>query len=251
MSVIGIIQARMGSSRLPGKILAPIVGRPMLEVIAQRLRASRVSQWWLATSDQPSDDVTEAWGHSLGLRVYRGDQDDVLSRFTAILREERPEWMVRVTGDNPFVSGEAVDLLLDARDEAGKELPLIEFAGDPKDRRTLPLGFGPQLARADAVLESEAEIPAQEAHHRAHVVSWLARDCDPKVCPVPGDWPARPGWRFTVDTSRDLAMARSAFALFGPRALCISYPEMVRALDPHPEIIEMNAGVEQKALEAG
>ncbi len=251
MSVIGIIQARMGSSRLPGKILAPVAGRPMLEVITQRLRASRVSQWWLATSDHPSDDVTEAWGHSLGLRVYRGDQDDVLSRFTAILREQRPEWMVRVTGDNPFVSGEAVDLLLAARDEAGKGLSVIEFAGDAHGRRVLPLGFGLQLARAEAVIESEAEIPADQPHHRAHVLSWLARGCDPKVCPVPADWPARPSWRFTVDTFDDLAMARSAFSAFGARALCISYPEMVHALDPHPEIIEMNTGVEQKALEAG
>ncbi len=251
MSVIGIIQARMGSSRLPGKILAPIGGRPMLEVIATRLRASRISRWWLATSDRPEDDVTEAWGHSLGLRVYRGDEHDVLSRFTAILREERPEWFVRVTGDNPFVSGQAVDRLLDARDAEGKDLPLIEFVGDANGARSLPLGFGLQLANAAAVIESEAAIPQAEEHHRAHVVSWLAKQCEPKVCPIPEAWPARPDWRFTVDTFEDLAMARSAFALFGPRALCITYPEMVALLDRRPEIVAINAEIEQKPVEAG
>lgn len=251
MSVIGIIQARMGSSRLPGKILAPIAGRPMLEVIASRLRASRVGEWWLATTDQPADDITEAWGHSLGLQVYRGDEQDVLSRFAAIARERRPDWLVRVTGDNPFVCGHALDHLLDARDSVGKGYPLIEFAGDANGARSLPLGFGLQLARADDVIESESEIPKTAPHHRAHVVSWLAHTRDPKVCPVPDHWPARPDWRLTVDTFEDLAMARSAFALFGDRALCISYPEMVACLDRHPEVIALNAGVSQKPLEEG
>jgi spore coat polysaccharide biosynthesis protein SpsF (cytidylyltransferase family) len=179
--VIGIIQARLGSTRLPGKILAPIAGRPMLELIANRVRRSRVEKWWLATSTDPGDDVTESWGHSLGLQVFRGESDNVLSRFTAIIRESDPEWIVRVTADNPFISGEAVDLLLDARAAFGKGHP--------------------------------------------------------------------------VDTFDDLAMARSAFALFEANApgcaSSIRYPEMVSLLDPHPEIVGQNEGVEQKQLGEG
>lgn len=256
MSVIGIIQARLASTRLPGKILAPIAGRPMLELIAQRLRTSRVAQWWLATSSDPADDITQAWGDCLGLRVFRGENENVLSRFTAIIAEQGPDWIVRVTADNPFVSGEAVDLLLDARDDSGKDLPLIEFAGDDQGSRQLPLGFGLQLARAEAVMASEDEIPDDQPHHRAHVLSWLA-DCaqagsgEAKCCPLPSDWPGRPQWRWTVDTLDDLAMARSAFDVFAERAVDIRYPEMVACLDAHPEITAHNRGVEQKRLVEG
>ncbi len=251
VSVIGIIQARMGSQRLAGKILAPVAGRAMLELIAHRLRSSRVEQWWLATSQHATDDVTEAWGHALGLQVFRGEVENVLSRFTAIIAEHKPEWIVRVTADNPFVSGEAVDLLLDARDSVGKDLPLIEFAGDEHGARQLPLGFGIQVANAQAVLESERNIPDTQPHHRAHVLSWLSDRCEPKVCPLPGDWPARPDWRWTVDTFEDLTMARSAFSLFADRAVAIRYPEMVALLDAHPEITALNADVVQKPIREG
>lgn len=255
MATIGIIQARLGSTRLPSKILAPLAGRPMLELIAHRLRPSRVREWWLATTSDPADDITEAWGHSLGLRVFRGDDENVLSRFTAIIRERDPEWIVRVTCDNPFVSGEAVDLLLDARAELGGDHPLIEFAHDPEGSRRLPLGFAPQLARADAVLATESEIPEDQPHHRSHVLSWLAASCSAKCCPVPQHWPERPGWRWTVDTFLDLAMARSAFELFesaaGTSAIAIRYPEMVALLDQAPEIVAENIDVEQKQLVEG
>lgn len=105
------------------------------------------------------------------MRVSRGDTDNVLSRFTAIIREREPDWIVRATADNPFLSAEVVNHLLDARDEVGKSLPLTEFSGDDNGVRQLPLGFGLQLARADAVVKSEAEIPPSAAHHRAHVLS--------------------------------------------------------------------------------
>ncbi len=249
--VIGIIQARLGSERLPAKILAPLAGRTMLELLATRLLACRsVSEWWLATTHEPADDVTECWGHALGLRVFRGEVDDVLSRFTAIIRERSPEWVVRVTGDNPFVSSEVVDLIVDARDTMGKERPLLQLAGRD-GQRCLPLGFGVQLARAEAVLASEAEIPEGEPHHRSHVLSWLAQHSEPHCAAVPNDWPARPQWRWTVDTVEDLAMARSAFSLFGLQSPTIGYREMVALLDQAPEIPALNQHVAQKPIEAG
>ncbi|MCP4039560.1 MAG: hypothetical protein GY733_21635 [bacterium] len=223
----------------------------MLELISQRLRTSRVQEWWLATSKDSADDVTECWGHSLGLHVFRGENENVLSRFTAIIAQRRPDWIVRVTADNPFVSGEAVDALLDARDDVGKDHALVEFAGDAEGVRQLPLGFGLQLARAEAVMASAGEIPDDQPHHRAHVVSWLAARGEAKCCPLPDHWPARPQWRWTVDTFDDLTMARSAYDLFAGRAVTIRYPEMVAHLDRHPEITELNRSVEQKQLVEG
>ena len=85
---VGIIQARVRSERLPGKILSPLAGRPLLALLATRIARARVDEWWLATSSDPADDVTEAWAFELGLRVYRGHATDVLSRFLAVDTDE-------------------------------------------------------------------------------------------------------------------------------------------------------------------
>ncbi len=247
-AVVGIIQARLASSRLPGKILAPLAGRPLLGLLSERLRSARVDEWWLATTRGPEDDLTAAWGDALGLRVLRGERDDVLSRFTAIVRESRPDWIVRVTADDPFADGELVNALLDALGEAEKEGSWVGLAGAA---RLLPLGYGAELARASDLLASEREIPAAEPWHRSHVTSWLRSRSEPFLAPAPADWPARPDWRWTVDTPEDLAMARAAFDLFGPRAAELSYPEMVARLDAHPEVAGANLHVRQKAVEEG
>jgi spore coat polysaccharide biosynthesis protein SpsF len=263
---IGIIQARMGSERLPGKILAPLGGRPMLALLAERVGPARVDEWWLATSSDPTDDVTEAWGFELGLRVFRGDRTNVLSRFLAVGRESGADWIVRVTGDNPFLDAAPIDALLDARDacEEAKRadslrhcggLPTEATAGAPGDRPArsprLPLGYGAELVRCEALLRASNEIPKAEFFHRVHVTSWLAANASVHSVPTPSDWPDRPDWRWTVDTYEDLAMARSAFRVFGADARRIDYPTMVERLDAHPEISAMNAHIEQKKPEEG
>ena len=94
---VGIIQARMRSERLPGKILSPLCGRPLLALLATRVARARVDEWWLATTSDPADDVTEAWGFELGLRVFRGHATDVLSRFLAVADETGADWLIRAT----------------------------------------------------------------------------------------------------------------------------------------------------------
>ncbi len=260
-ATIGIIQARMASERLPGKILAPLGGRPALGLLASRLAPARVDEWWLATTSDPSDDVTEAWGFEMGLRVFRGDPTDVLSRFLVIGEETRADWLVRVTADNPFLDARCVDLLVDARDasECAKQADLLRLHGGlPVDHEEgarpaprLPLGYGVELLRRDALELAAREIPTNTPWHRVHVTSWLAANANVHAVPTPFDWPDRPDWRWTIDTYEDLAMARSAFRLFGEDADTIDYDGMVARLDAHPEIAGMNRHVEQKKLEEG
>ncbi len=254
--VIGIIQARLGSSRLPGKILAPIAGRPLLAVLIERLRSARVDEWWLATTTESDDDVTAAWGEALGVRVHRGAVDDVLSRFTAIIRERDPRWIVRVTADDPFMDGAYVNTLIDGLDKTaaseGPEsppiAPLIEMGGPEP---IFPLGYAPQLARAEDVVASESVIPADQSFHRSHVLSWLRTHATPHTLPAPSYWPKRSAWRWTVDTLRDLEMTRAAFDIFGDAWRDIGYVDMVAALDPHPDITGHNRDVRQKELHEG
>ena len=140
--IVGIIQARMASTRLPGKILAPIAGVPLLQVIVERVQAAAVDEWWIATTDTPSDDVTAAWGEAMGVRVLRGDPDDVLSRFARIASERRPDWIVRLTADNPYVDASIVDLLL-----AAGPTTIRDHLTEAEPRR-MPLGYVPEIVRA-------------------------------------------------------------------------------------------------------
>jgi spore coat polysaccharide biosynthesis protein SpsF (cytidylyltransferase family) len=246
-NVIGIIQARMSSSRLPGKILLPITGMPMLRILAERVRRSRISEWWLATSAGRDDDLTAEWGEALGLRVYRGSLEDVLSRFAAIIRLREPEWIVRVTADDPLMDGPIIDLMLD-RSLATSG---VEVVGPCEKENPFPLGYLPQVARADAVLRSEAEIPADQEYHRVHVLSWLSRGAHRLAFSLPPDWPARPGWRWTVDTYDDYQMMRAAFELLAERWSTASYLDLVDLFDAHPEVAAMNENLAQKDLEDG
>ena len=242
--IVGIVQARCASTRLPAKVLAPLAGRPLLALLAERVAQAWVDEWWLATTVRPDDDVVAAWGESVGWRVFRGSVDDVLSRFAAIAAERRPEWVVRVTADDPFVDAGIVNRLLAVTPRLAARVAMVAAVGG-----VLPLGYAPQVARGGAVLAAACE--AHEAHHRAHVLTWVERNGARHDVALPPEWPARPGWRWTVDTPDDLVMARAAFECFGGRSASIEYPDMVRVLDAHPSVATHNAHVRQKAVEEG
>lgn len=247
--VLGILQARMGSTRLPSKILAPVAGRPLLQVLARRLAPSvHVTEWWVATTATSSDDVTAAWARALGMHVFRGDVDDVLSRFTAIVRERSPEWVVRLTADDPFTDAAVVDLLLERALRGGADVALVQE--DAAGRR-LPLGYCPQVARAEALLEAERRITADQPWHRTHVLTWVAEHLGVTPFEAPAAWPAHPDWRWTVDTPADLAMADAAFRLLGPRADLAGYPELADLFDANPALLQWNLGTRQKGLTEG
>lgn len=242
---LGIVQARMGSSRLYGKILYPLQGTPLLAVLARRVARAQVEQWWLATTRQPEDDLTASWGEALGWNVYRGSTRDVLSRFGHIIRKENPEYVVRITADDPFTDYQVIDLMLEQARGMSQKHSLL-FAGQ---KAGLPLGYAQGVVVAQRLLESEAEIPEDMPYHRSHVISWLVEQGEYTEFVSPEHWPARPGWRWTVDTLQDFSMARAAFEAFGNKWPWISYPEMAAILDNRPDITAINAGVRQKKTE--
>lgn len=256
----------MASSRLPGKILAPLADRPLLEQLHARIAHSRIDEWWVTTTSDPSDDVTEAWGFELGLRVHRGRDSDRLSRFVAIAAEARADWIVRVLADHPFIDAQLIDVLLEARDSnlEGKRADLLCHRTGPAngEERTsgaepmlspaLPLGYDVQLIRRGALDRAARETASTPlSHQRTHVTSWLDANGNVYAVPTPAEWPDRSDWRWTLDTYQDLAMARSAFRLFGADAHRIDYPAMVALLDAHPEIIAMNAQLPERPIAFG
>lgn len=239
MAIVGVVQGRLGSTRLPGKLLAPVAGRPLLELLMQRVAPSEVEEWWLATTDLPEDDRAADVAQSLGMQVYRGSSEDVLSRFAAITARTGATWVLRLTGDNPFVDAAVVDRLASSATQG------VHHVGEATPRR-LPLGYVPELVAGADILEAAArELPP---HHRVHVTSWVRQERGSLAVALPDDWPRRPEWRWTVDTDLDLAMADAAFRAFADPML--GYPAMVDVLDG-TDIPTLNAGVRQKEVAEG
>src|SRR5262245_25358041 len=111
--VLAIIQARMSSSRFPGKVLEPLLGMPLIVFMAQRvLAANRISSLIVATSTDSSDDPLAAALANHGLRCYRGDLHDVLDRFYQAAREAKPDYVVRLTGDCPLIDPQLIDAVV-------------------------------------------------------------------------------------------------------------------------------------------
>ena len=143
LKVGAIVQARMGSTRLPGKALADVCGMPMLERVVHRTRqASRVGTVVVATSDQPRDGPIAALARSHGVDVFRGDETDVLDRYYQAARTHRFDVVVRITSDCPLIDPGLIDRVVEL--VLGGE-GRVDYAANTL-RRTFPCGLHAEVA---------------------------------------------------------------------------------------------------------
>ena len=200
---VAIIQARMGSSRFPGKMLARLGGIPLLEWVVRRLlRAATLAQVVLATSDRDSDDVLAELATTLGIAVFRGSEADVLGRFVGAARMTNADNVVRICADNPFIDPAEVDRLV----RHFADCP-CDYACNHQDRlgSTYADGFGAEIL--SAVLLDRIAADVTEARHREHATLYLwdhASEYKLTTVTAPADL-AYAELRFDVDTPSDLA----------------------------------------------
>jgi spore coat polysaccharide biosynthesis protein SpsF (cytidylyltransferase family) len=223
--VVALLQARMGSTRLPGKVLAPIEGRSLLEQLVRRLRSSaRLSSLVLATTTRPDDDVLAAAGSALGLAVFRGSETDVLDRLASAARTCAAATVVRLTADNPLVDGAFVDFVVD-RYAQGHETTGVAYA-ETTTSGAFPYGLSVEVM-SRAALEAAA-ASATSPHDREHVTPWIRRQCErfPGLA-LAADVPSG-DLRWTVDTAEDLARMRALFATLKLSERPLSYQAIIR-----------------------
>jgi spore coat polysaccharide biosynthesis protein SpsF (cytidylyltransferase family) len=240
-----IVQARMGSSRLPGKVLMDLAGRPMLDRVLRRARrATLLDDAVLATSTLPQDDPVAAQGRSLGVDVFRGDAEDVLDRFRAAAMTRRADTVVRVTADCPLIAPDLIDAVVTAFRKAA---PPVDFASNTL-RRTYPRGLDVEVATMAALDRAwrEADKPAERAHVFPYVYG------HPEIFRlenVAGEEDVS-AMRWTVDTEDDLRFVRSVYEGFsGDDGM--SWREVAGWLKARPEVLALNRHVRQKGMDEG
>ncbi len=200
-----VLQARMSSTRCPGKVLADLAGRPLLHYCLERLLAADAGQVVLATSTGAEDDAVAESARQMGVRVVRGPLDDVLARYALAVEGWHGPWTIRATADNP-----AVDIGAPAR-----VLQHLSRGADYVVETGLPVGGAVEGVRTE-VLRRAAQL-AIDPYEREHVTPYVHRRPEEFVVVHPSAPPSlcRPDLRLTVDTPDDLAFMRRVFGALG------------------------------------
>jgi spore coat polysaccharide biosynthesis protein SpsF len=219
--VVAIVQARVGSSRLPGKVLAELGGQTVLGQGLARLRRCReLHDVVVATSDLEADDAVALVAADAGVDVVRGPHDDVLERYRLAGERHPCEAVVRVTGDCPLIDPEIVDLVV-RRWRAGDE----QYVANVIPPRTFPKGMDTEVVSWEALVDAAAA--ATDPQDREHVTSFV-REHPERYAQAPVYMrPPSGDVRITLDTAADYAVLRDLVRRVGPRAGLL---EMLQAL---------------------
>lgn len=242
--VVMIVQARMGSVRLPGKVLVDIQGQPMLARVVERgRRAETVDQVVVATTTDPADDPVVDLCERRKFTVVRGDAFDVLDRYYQAARALAADVIVRVTGDCPLLDPEVVDRTVRALLESDPpaDLALNRFVDD----RTYPVGLDAEVCTIAALERAWRE--ADQPYQREHVMPFLY---DPpgrfRVIHVRNEEDYG-DLRWTVDTAEDLELVRSIYAALAPDET-FGWRQVLELIEAHPELAAINASVRARGL---
>jgi spore coat polysaccharide biosynthesis protein SpsF len=244
VKVVATIEARMSSSRLPGKVLMEAAGKPMLGHLVDRLRAvPSIDQIVLATTVSPADDVLVEFAAAHGIGCYRGSEDDVMARVVEAGRSAEAEVLVEITGDCPVIDPQVV------------EQCIRMFFANPCDYcsnalvRSWPVGMDTQVYRLETLERSEAltDHPLDREHVTRHI------RLNPElfshvhlVAPPAEHWPEL---GLTLDEPGDYELLKRIIEHFAPSDPLFTCRDAVALLrGRHPEWVELNASVGRKGL---
>lgn len=243
MNVVAIVQARMSSTRLPGKVLKDLGGGTMLARVLKRLsRARLINSVLVATTDRQADDaiVEECRRHAFP--VFRGDQDDVLDRYFRAAQLVKAEVVVRITSDCPLIDPEITDKTITAFLEAGPDYAANNFV------RTYPRGLDTEVFSVKAL--AHAWQQARKPYERSHVTPYIyEHPANFKILTVTGDVDYS-HHRWTVDTPEDLEFVRAIYSRFENNTGFL-WRDVLALVEREPELADLNRFIEQKALHEG
>ncbi|MDH5525733.1 MAG: glycosyltransferase family protein [Nitrospirota bacterium] len=239
--VVAIIQARMTSTRLPGKVMMDLQGKPLLWHVLERVRrASRLKQVWIATTDDGTEAPILALCEQLGVSVWRGSTDDVLARYQGAAQAAKAGVVVRITSDCPLIDPQVIDRCVEAYAAAA---PAVAYVSNCH-QRTFPRGLDVEVFSRDALEAASRE--AVEPGEREHVTPFIWRR--PERFPQGHlvDSEDHSHLRWTVDEPDDLRLIREVYAALWPDNPRFGYADVLRLVGSRPSLLEINAHVGQK-----
>jgi spore coat polysaccharide biosynthesis protein SpsF len=241
--IVCIVEARFASTRLPGKVLLPIVGKPMLALMIERLqRARTIDEIVIATSANPADDAIALLATDMGAHVFRGSEEDVLDRVVKAAQSRDADIIVETTGDCPLIDPGIVDkvvgdFLMGGADFVSNVLP-----------HTTPRGTDVRVfwAKDLAEINVRSQDPADHEHVSLHFWEHPERY---RCRNVETDLPeAAAHLRLTVDESADLELVREVYQRLYPSNPAFTLADVLQLLDQQPGLAAINRTTPQKAV---
>jgi len=264
--IVAIIQGRMSSSRLPGKILADIAGQPMLtRVFTRTSRAQTLDEVIFATTTDASDDPAAEYCDFSGIPYTRGSLFDVLDRYYQTALQAKADVVVRITADCPVIDPDLIDDVVKTvvSDQSSVNSGRFDFAANrlpPPWGRTYPIGLDAEVCTFAAL--ERAWKKAKKPQHREHVMPYFyegvklitdnrslstgisSRGFNIALLHHTTDFG---DYRWTVDTSEDLEFMREVYSRFNGRD-DFTWKEILDLVHNEPKLMEINAGVQHKTL---
>jgi spore coat polysaccharide biosynthesis protein SpsF len=243
MKYLLTIEARMRSSRLPGKVLKPILGRPMLALMIERLRHARtIDGIVVATTDNPSDDPIARLAAELDVGCFRGSEEDVLARVLGAARHYGGDVIVETTGDCPLNDPAIVDKVVSDYRIGG-----ADFVSNNLEYST-PIGTDVRvfstdsLAEIDRISQDPADREHVSLHYWEHPEKYRLRNVTTEMPPGVS------GLRLTVDTPEDFELVRQVFEELYPSKLIFSLSDILELFQRRPDLPAINQNIQQKAV---
>jgi spore coat polysaccharide biosynthesis protein SpsF len=243
MRTVVITQARMGSTRLPGKVLQVAAGKPLLQHHLERLRrATLADEVWVATTELPADEPIVALCRRLAVPYFRGSETDVLARYHGAARAARAERIVRVTSDCPLIDPQVVDAVI-ARLRDDPEQP--DYVSNTLTR-SYPRGLDCEAFSRRSL--DEAHRLARAPAEREHVTPYIYRHPERfRLAQVVAAHDMS-GYRWTVDCPEDAELVRRLLEAALAVDEHFGLAELLAVMRAHPEWARINAHIEQKAI---
>lgn len=235
-----IVQARMGSTRLPGKVLLPLAGEPMLRRLLERLsRVALADSIVVATTTEAGDDVLEEFCRSEGINYYRGSSSDVLSRYFEAARRFDAELVVRITADCPLIDSSIIDRAIDLIRSSRGEIDYVSNMHPP----TYPYGMAVEAFSFSNLAKAHRE--ATQADEREHVTPYFYWNPDKFRLETISMHPDLSHHRWTVDTPQDYELVKRIFERLYPAKPHFAMGDVLELLDQNPDWVLINSDVQQ------
>lgn len=243
MKIEAFIQARMGSTRLPGKVLMEVKGKPLLGILVERLsRCHQLDQVVILTSNESCDYPIVDFCSQHHIPFFRGTEEDVLKRYYDAAVERNVDSVVRITSDCPLMDPKIVDQLVT---EFRNSRPQCDYLSNTL-KRTYPRGLDIEVFSFNAL--KIAHENAQRKEEREHVTLYMYRHPDKFLLKNSAHIPSLEKYRLTVDTKEDFELIRLILEHFYPDYSGFTLEDIVNLLVLHPSWLKINAHIEQKKI---
>lgn len=237
------VQARMGSTRLPGKVMKQVLGRPLLSYLIERLkRVKEADNLVILTTTLPEDDLIISLCEEEGVPWFRGSEENVLERYFQAAKQREVDAIVRITSDCPLIDPGVVDLVIRTYK---KSLPSYDYVSNSLER-TFPRGQDTEIFSFQAL--EKAFLSAVNLEEKEHVTVYLYAHPELFQLKNVAHHPSLGNLRWTVDTPEDFKLIRLILEQLYPANPRFSMGDVLQLLEKNPAWNLINANIEQKKL---